>query len=63
MLSHTNVVTHAVGCVIEHRHHDEDIWGHFAPMSHTADAFSMLSITIAGGTQCAQVLSNTPAHP
>eukprot|EP00966_Prymnesium_polylepis_P063477 1472539-Prymnesium_polylepis.1 len=33
-LSHANVCVHAAQCVGEHRHHPNDVWGHFAPMFH-----------------------------
>ena len=40
-MSHGIVVTHAIGCVNEHRIHDADVWGHFAPMFHLVDAYKM----------------------
>eukprot|EP00756_Hemistasia_phaeocysticola_P028773 Hpha_TRINITY_DN16192_c0_g4::TRINITY_DN16192_c0_g4_i1::g.7701::m.7701 len=49
-LSHKVVVLHALGCMIEHRHHKHDVWGHFAPMFHLVDAYSMYSITWVGGS-------------
>ena len=48
-LNHRNVVLHALGCMIEHRHTAKDVWGHFAPMFHLVDAYSMFSITWIGG--------------
>ena len=48
-LSHQIVVHHAVGCVVEHRLHSDDRWGHFSPMFHLVDAYSMYAITLAGG--------------
>lgn len=59
MLSHSAVVTHALGCIDEHRIHTHDVWGHFAPMFHLVDAYAMFSITLVGGTHV--FVAGTPA--
>ena len=38
VLSHQNVVLHALGCMLEHRIHGSDVWAHIAPMFHLVDA-------------------------
>ena len=50
VLSQKNVVLHALGCMIEHRHHPADVWGHIAPIFHLVDAYGMFSITWIGGS-------------
>ncbi|KAJ9444505.1 EryA1 [Diplonema papillatum] len=50
ILSHRAVCLHALGCMIEHRHHKKDVWGHIAPMFHLVDAYGMFSITWVGGS-------------
>ena len=50
ILSHRNVVMHALGCMLEHRHHPGDVWGHIAPIFHLVDAYGMFSITWIGGS-------------
>eukprot|EP01063_Lacrimia_lanifica_P026877 TRINITY_DN3691_c1_g1_i6.p1 TRINITY_DN3691_c1_g1~~TRINITY_DN3691_c1_g1_i6.p1 ORF type:complete len:5023 (+),score=2068.97 TRINITY_DN3691_c1_g1_i6:290-15358(+) len=45
VLSYRNVVLHAIGCMLEHRHHAGDVWGHIAPIFHLVDAYGMFSIT------------------
>eukprot|EP01065_Artemidia_motanka_P042179 TRINITY_DN560_c0_g2_i1.p1 TRINITY_DN560_c0_g2~~TRINITY_DN560_c0_g2_i1.p1 ORF type:complete len:4401 (+),score=1555.85 TRINITY_DN560_c0_g2_i1:207-13409(+) len=49
VLSHRTVVLHALGCMIDHRHHADDVWGHIAPLFHLVDAYGMFSITWVGG--------------
>ena len=48
-LNQRNVVLHALGCMVEHRHTINDVWGHFAPMFHLVDAYAAFSITWIGG--------------
>eukprot|EP00659_Diplonema_papillatum_P020542 gene20542-31636_t len=50
ILSHRAVCMHALGCMIEHRHHKKDVWGHIAPMFHLVDAYGMFSVTWVGGS-------------
>ena len=59
MLSHANVAIHAIGCLEEHGIHVDDVWGHFAPIFHLVDAYSMFSITMAGGSHV--FVSGAPA--
>ena len=49
LLSHGTVILHALGCMSEHRIHQHDVWGHFAPMFHLVDAYAMFSITWVRG--------------
>ena len=49
VLSHRNVILHALGCMLEHRLHTFDVWGHIAPMFHLVDAYAIFSITWVGG--------------
>ena len=50
ILSQKVVVLHALGCMIDHRHHPGDVWGHIAPIFHLVDAYGMFSITWVLGT-------------
>eukprot|EP01052_Picozoa_sp_SAG31_P013040 SAG31_NODE_775_length_12190_cov_5.764866_3_plen_3681_part_01 len=50
ILTHKNVILHALGCIIEHRLQQSDVWGHIAPMFHLVDAYAMFSITWVGGS-------------
>lgn len=49
MLSQANVTFHALGAVAELQLNDGDTWAHVAPMFHLADAWSIFSVTWAGG--------------
>jgi acyl-CoA synthetase (AMP-forming)/AMP-acid ligase II len=49
MLSHQNVCIHALSTIAELGLTDADIWGHFAPMFHLADAWAVFAITWVGG--------------
>ena len=49
VLTHTNVVTHAIGTIAEFQLSDSDVWGHIAPMYHLADAWATFAITMVGG--------------
>jgi acyl-CoA synthetase (AMP-forming)/AMP-acid ligase II len=46
----TQVVLHALGCMVEHRLTCADVWGHVAPMFHLVDAYSIFAITWVGGS-------------
>lgn len=48
-LTHRNVVTHALAATSELDLASDDVWGHFAPMFHLADAWAILAITAVGG--------------
>ncbi len=50
MLTHGNVSVHATSAVSELRLDEGDVWGHFAPMFHLADAWASFAITLVGGT-------------
>jgi len=50
MLTHRNVVTHALGAIAELRMTDTDVWAHIAPMFHLADAWAVFAVTWIGGT-------------
>ncbi|RPJ11979.1 MAG: long-chain-fatty-acid--CoA ligase [Deltaproteobacteria bacterium] len=50
MLSHKNVMTHALGTIAEIHLTDSDVWIHVAPLFHLADAWATWAITWAGGT-------------
>jgi acyl-CoA synthetase (AMP-forming)/AMP-acid ligase II len=52
MLTHRNVTTHARACVEELALSSGDVWGHFAPMFHLADAWASFAITAVGGRHC-----------
>jgi fatty-acyl-CoA synthase len=49
ILTHRNVCTHAAWAIDELRLSEVDVWGHFAPMFHLADAWSTFAITAVGG--------------
>ena len=53
-LSHRAMCTHAFGTVGEFNYTAADVWGHFAPMYHVADAFAIVAITIVGGSHVLQ---------
>ncbi len=50
MLTHRNVVTHALAAIAELSLCERDVWGHFAPLFHLADAWATFAITWVGGT-------------
>ena len=50
MLSHKNVMTHALGAIAEIHLTDSDVWIHVAPLFHLADAWATWAITWIGGT-------------
>lgn len=50
MLSHKNVLTHALGTIAELHLTDNDVWIHVAPLFHLADAWATWAITLVGGT-------------
>jgi acyl-CoA synthetase (AMP-forming)/AMP-acid ligase II len=50
MLSHKNVMTHALGTIAEVHLTDTDVWIHVAPLFHLADAWATWAITWVGGT-------------
>jgi acyl-CoA synthetase (AMP-forming)/AMP-acid ligase II len=49
MLTHRNVCTHALAAIAELHLTDADVWGHFAPMFHLADAWATFAVTWVGG--------------
>ena len=49
MLTHRNVCLHALAAVAELKLSEDDVWGHFAPMFHLADAWATFAITWVGG--------------
>lgn len=49
MLTHDNVCCHALGAIAELDLRPTDVWGHFAPMFHLADAWATFAITWVGG--------------
>ncbi len=50
MLTHENVLVHALTACRELSLSERDRWGHIAPMFHLADAWATLAITAVGGT-------------
>jgi acyl-CoA synthetase (AMP-forming)/AMP-acid ligase II len=50
MLSHNNVMTHALGTIAEIHLTDSDVWVHVAPLFHLADAWATWAVTWVGGT-------------
>lgn len=50
MLSHKNVMSHALGTIAEVHLSDRDVWIHVAPLFHLADAWATWAITWVGGT-------------
>ncbi len=49
VLSHKNVMVHALGTIAELQLTDRDIWIHVAPLFHLADAWATWAITWVGG--------------
>ena len=49
MLTHRNVCVHALGNIAELHLTDGEVWGHFAPLFHLADAWATFAITWVGG--------------
>jgi fatty-acyl-CoA synthase len=49
MLTHRNVCVHATWAIGELGLGASDVWGHFAPMFHLADAWATFAITEVGG--------------
>ncbi|HVS17167.1 MAG TPA: long-chain-fatty-acid--CoA ligase [Planctomycetota bacterium] len=49
VLTHGNVLTHAASAVLELGLTRDDVWGHFAPLFHLADAWATFAITQVGG--------------
>ena len=49
MLTHRNVCVHARWAIDELGLSARDVWGHFAPMFHLADAWATFAITEVGG--------------
>ena len=49
MLTHRNVCVHAGWAISELGLTARDVWGHFAPMFHLADAWATFAITEVGG--------------
>ena len=48
-LTHAQIGAHAAACIREFELSPEDVWGHFAPMFHLADAWSTFAVSFAGG--------------
>ena len=49
MLTHRNVVSHALGVAAELHLTDADVWAHVAPLFHLADAWAVFALTLVGG--------------
>jgi acyl-CoA synthetase (AMP-forming)/AMP-acid ligase II len=49
-LTHRNVCAHAEAVIAELGMGERDVWGHFAPMFHLADAWATFAVTWVGGT-------------
>jgi acyl-CoA synthetase (AMP-forming)/AMP-acid ligase II len=49
VLTHGNVAAHAAAALVEFELTAQDVWGHFAPMFHLADAWAVFAVTLAGG--------------
>jgi fatty-acyl-CoA synthase len=49
MLTHGNVMCHAIATIAELGLSDSDVWAHIAPMFHLADAWATFAITWVGG--------------
>ena len=49
VLTHANVTSHALAACAEFELVPDDVWGHFAPMFHLADAWASFAVTIVGG--------------
>lgn len=52
MLTHGNLVQHALAAQAEFALCRTDVWGHIAPLFHLADAWAVGAITAAGGCHC-----------
>lgn len=50
MLTHGNLVSHALAAADEFDLAPTDVWGHIAPMFHLADAWAVGAITAVGGS-------------
>jgi fatty-acyl-CoA synthase len=50
MLTHKNVMVHALGTIAELHLTDRDVWLHAAPLFHLADAWATWAVTWVGGT-------------
>ena len=48
MLTHGNVLAHAAAAIDELELTRDDVWGHFAPLFHLADAWATFAITWVG---------------
>ncbi len=49
ILTHRNVCTHAAWAIDELALTGQDVWGHFAPLFHLADAWATFAITAVAG--------------
>ncbi len=49
MLTHKNVMVHALGTIAELHLTDRDVWLHAAPLFHLADAWATWAVTWVGG--------------
>lgn len=49
VLTHGNVLAHAAAAAEELELCARDVWGHFAPMFHLADAWACFAVTLVGG--------------
>ncbi|MFC1535197.1 AMP-binding protein, partial [Thermodesulfobacteriota bacterium] len=49
ILTHKNVIIHAMAAVAEFQLTDADTWFHVAPMFHLADAWATFALTLVGG--------------
>jgi len=49
ILTHRNVVRHAENARFELKLSPAEVWGHFAPLFHLADAWASFAVTMAGG--------------
>ena len=49
VLTHGNVVAHARAALEVFGLSTREVWGHFAPLFHLADAWAVFAITLAGG--------------
>jgi acyl-CoA synthetase (AMP-forming)/AMP-acid ligase II len=49
MLTHKNVMVHALGTIAELQLTDRDVWLHAAPLFHLADAWATWAVTWVGG--------------
>jgi acyl-CoA synthetase (AMP-forming)/AMP-acid ligase II len=51
IMTHKNMVTHALGTLWEYQVTDEDVWGHVAPLFHMSDICNGWAMTWAGTKQ------------